>query len=207
MTPGGPTMVAVPSRKTDITAEWLTEALTEPFPGIKVTNMTLLDELHGSAAKMRIELTTEGATEPPRTVVVKTAFTEGLGDDELARSWISVMALLNETECTFYRDISAALGTRCPRYYYGSAQGENSFIVMEDLTWRPGLRFGSFDKPLSPDDMADVLDVLAQVHSLRWDDEKLSREPIRDPTLAGGFLDGFLSATNWEQQMARPRAE
>jgi len=196
----------IPSTLEDIDATWMSSALDASYPGIRVSDLEVLEVINGSAAKIRFAVTTD-VPSAPNSILVKTAFTEGLGDDDLARSWLSVMALLNDTECRFYREVSAKLGDRCAACYHTSSADIDSVIVMEDLSQREGIRFSTFDNPLSPDDMASVLEALAALHALRWDDADLRARPLRDSTLAGGFLEGFLSETNWEQQMARPRAK
>jgi Ecdysteroid kinase-like family len=195
----------IPNGIEELTADWLTSALAASVPGITVTEATLLDVLHGSAAKARIQLSATGPADVPASLLVKGAFTEGLGDDAVAQVWHQLMVMLNQAEVRFYEDDAAAVGDRTPRCYYAAADDRASVLVLEDLRNREGIGFGSFDRPLGPDAMASVLDVLATLHASRWDDEELARSPLSDGMLDGGMLDGFLSEVNWNQQMSRPR--
>jgi len=202
----GATTLAIPGTADAVTPGWLTEALAGAFPGIEVTGARVVDVLHGSAAKLRVAIEATGAEGAPTSVLVKASFTEGLGEDDLARAWLPLMAMVNETEVRFYREDAAILGDRVPRAHAAAARGDASVLVLEDLNGRAGgVRFGRFDEPFSPDEMAGVLDVLARLHAHRWADRRLAEAPLRDTFLEGGMLDGFLSPVNWEQQMARPR--
>lgn len=189
-----------------LTPQWLNRSLRGSFPGVTITDAEVTGVLHGSAAKARLAVRHDGAAGVPGSFVVKGSFTEGLGTDELARSWHALMVMLNKAEARFYRDHAALLGDRVPSCFYAAADDESSVLVLEDLDARPGgVRFGRFDQPLDADAMASVLDALATLHAARWADARLSAAPLPDGFLDGGMLDGFLSQVNWEQQMARPR--
>lgn len=197
--------VAIPSRLDDITPEWLTHALSDPFPGIEVTNIEVLDVTTGSAARVRLKVESTGAGDAPKSLLVKAAFTADLGQDELAKSWIPLMTMMHESESYWYTLESEIVGDRCPSCYFAGTSGQDAVIILEDLNEREKASFGSYDHPLDADSMAEVLDVLAKLHATRWDDPVLAHTPLRDSFLAGGMLDGFLSETNWQQQMTRPR--
>lgn len=199
--------VAIPRSLEEITPQWLTSALGHAFPGIEVTGTQALDVTTGSAARVRIEVESQGVRDVPESFLVKAAFTAGLGDDELAKAWIPLMAMMHESEGYWYTLDSEIVGDRCPRCYFAGASGQDAVIILEDLNNRERAGFGSYDQPLDADSMAGLLDVLARVHAARWDDGELAGKPMRDSFLAGGMLDGFLSEVNWEQQMARPRGK
>lgn len=198
--------VTIPCRLDDITPQWLTRALRRAFPGIEVSEVEVLDVTTGSASRVRIKVTSTGTPDVPESVLIKAAFTAGLGDDDLAKAWIPLMAMMHESESYWYSLDSEIVGDRSPRCYFAGTSGRDAAIVLEDLNNREGAGFGSYDRPLSTDSMASLLDVLARVHAARWDDAALADKPMRDSFLSGGMLDGFLSEVNWEQQMARPRA-
>jgi aminoglycoside phosphotransferase (APT) family kinase protein len=201
-------VAAVPTSIEDLTPDWLTYALSESFPGVAVTDVLLTDVLHGSAAKARLRVQSTGSPDAPTSLLVKASFTEAAGEDALSQQWAPLMMMLNAAEVRFYREDADAMGDRSPRCWYAAEDESGSVLVLEDLNDRDGaVTFGSFDRPLGGDAMASVLDVLAMLHSARWDDQRLAREPLTDGFLEGGMLDGFLSQVNWEQQMARPRGK
>ncbi|CPS43509.1 aminoglycoside phosphotransferase [Mycobacteroides abscessus] len=198
--------VLIPTGVEGFTTEWLTAVFEPSFPGVQIRQVRPLGRSDGSAARVRLAIDSVGNADAPRSVVIKAAFTANLGNDELAKVWIPLMAMMHETESQWYTELAAPLGDRSPRCYYAATSGHDAVIVLEDLNTRQGIRFGAYNTPLEPDDMASVLDVLAAVHAIRWDDQSFVAEPLRDSFLAGGMLDGFLSETNWEQQLSRPRA-
>lgn len=197
--------MTVPTGLDELTPAWLTQALQGVFPGVVVTDARLQGVLHGSAAKARLAISCVGRDDVPGSFVIKGSFTAGLGDDDLAQAWVPLMALMNETEGRFYAKDASMMGDRVPRCYYAAASGTHSVMILEDLNARTNIRFGTFDKPLSADEMAGVLGVLADLHAARWNDYSLRTTPLRDSFLEGGMLDGFLSEANWEQQMVRAR--
>ncbi|MGW0036992.1 phosphotransferase [Gordonia sp. NPDC003376] len=197
----------IPTDVIGLDAPWLTRVLQSDFPGITVTRAEIDEQTTGSAARVRIRIDAQGHPAAPDSVLVKAAFTSGLGDDDLARAWIPLMAMMHETESAWYTTQSASLGDRCPRCHHADVAGHDAVIVLEDLNNREGIRFGAFDSPLGAGDMAAVLEVLARIHAIRWDDPVLAAHPLRDSFEAGGMLDGFLSEVNWEQQLSRPRGE
>jgi len=197
----------LPNSLDELSPEWLTGALSASFPGVTVTDARVDGVLNGSACKARLRLTSSGASGVPASVLVKGSFTEGLGTDDLAQQWHSLMALLNAAEVRFYTEDATVLGDRTPRCHFARSTGRTSVLILEDLGNRGQVDFGTFDRPLDADTMAGVLDALATLHADRWDDPDLARRPLSDGMLDGGMLDGFLSEVNWDQQMARPRGK
>jgi hypothetical protein len=197
----------LPASLDRLTPGWLTEALAPAFPGIEVTAAEVRAVLNGSACKAKVSIESTGNDRAPASVLVKGSFTEGLGEDVLARQWLPLMAALNAAEVRFYREDASRLGDRTAACYFAQASGLTSVLVLEDLNSRPHGRFGAFDNPLNAAEMADVLGVLASLHASRWQDPVLATNPLPDGMLDGGMLDGFLSEVNWDQQMARPRGE
>jgi hypothetical protein len=198
---------SIPRRVEELSASWLTEALQPSLPGIRVTAAEVADLTTGSAARVRLRLTSEGNDAAPESVMIKAAFTGDLGEDDLSRAWIPLMALMHETESAWYTNDAAFLGDRVPGCWFAAVDGHEAVIILEDLGGRDGIRYGSFDRPLDSNDMASVLDVMASLHAARWADPELVTTPLRDSFSAGGMLDGFLSRANWDQQTARPRFE
>lgn len=174
--------VAIPGKLDEITPQWLTSALRHTFPGVEVTDAQILDVTTGSAARVRIKVSSEGALQVPESFLIKAAFTAGLGDDELARAWIPLMTMMHESESYWYTLDSEVVGDRAPRCYFAGTSGQDAVIILEDLNNREGVGFGSYDRPLGPESMASLLDVLARVHAVRWDDVELADKPMRSRT-------------------------
>ncbi|MCB9439515.1 MAG: phosphotransferase [Mycolicibacterium sp.] len=128
--------------------------------GKEVESVTVLDGADGTSTRARLWLT---GPDVPQTVFVKmpaaTAATRMLG--ELAR--------LAETECRFYRNLAEELGDGVP-VSHGSAFDELTgryVVVLEDMTVSECV-FPDTLHPLSADQMAGLMQTLANLHGTFW---------------------------------------
>ena len=144
-----------PHRVEDLTAEVLSRVM-----GRDVRSVSVLDGEAGTSSRARLALTGDGV---PASVFVKlpaaTAATRMLG--ELAR--------LGETEARFYRELAPRFGDGIPRSH-GSAFDPLTgryVIVLEDMTTSPCV-FADALHPLSTDQMALLMEVLAELHGEFW---------------------------------------
>lgn len=144
-----------PRRVSDLTAEALSRVM-----GRTVETVTVLDGEAGTSSRARLALT---GADVPASVFVKlsaaTAATRMLG--ELAR--------LGETEARFYGQLAPRLGGGIPRSYgsvFDSVTGRY-VVVLEDMTTSP-CQFADTLHPLSVDQMASLMEVLAHVHGAFW---------------------------------------
>lgn len=191
----------VPTDLSDVTATWVQEALAAACPGGTVDALEMADVSFGSACRARLLLTGDGV---PAQLLLKASFTQGLGDDDLARQWLQVMAALNLAELRFYAEHADALGSRAPRCYWSGESDGVTVLLLEDLSLRQA-SFGRFDEPRTPEAQAGVLDALARLHAAQWDAGGLRTNPIPDGMVEGGMLQGLLSEPNWQQQEIRSR--
>jgi len=162
-----------PRRASDLTPEALSRLM-----GRTVESVSIIDGEAGTSSRARLALTGDDV---PESVFVKlsaaTAATRMLG--ELAR--------LGETEARFYRRLAPRLGDGILRSY-GSAFDPVTgryVIVLEEMTTTP-CQFPDTLHPLSTDQMALLLEVLAQLHGTFWG--RLPEKP------GGGGEFGWLSA-------------
>jgi Ser/Thr protein kinase RdoA (MazF antagonist) len=162
-----------PRRVSDLTPQALSRLM-----GRTVESVSIIDGEAGTSSRARLALTGDDV---PESVFVKlsaaTAATRMLG--ELAR--------LGETEARFYRRLAPCLGDGILRSY-GSAFDPVTgryVIVLEDMTTTP-CQFPDTLHPLSTDQMALLLEVLAQLHGTFWG--RLPEKP------GGGGEFGWLSA-------------
>jgi Ser/Thr protein kinase RdoA (MazF antagonist) len=146
---------AFPRRVEDLTAEALARIM-----GRDVESVSILDGEAGTSSRARLALTGKGV---PESVFVKlsaaTAATRMLG--ELAR--------LGETEARFYKQLAPALGDGIPRSFgsdFDPLTGRY-VIVLEDMTTSP-CEFSDTLHPLSTDQMALLVEVLARLHGTFW---------------------------------------
>ena len=144
-----------PRRVQDLTAEWLSALMS-----LRVEAVSLIEGEAGTSSRARLALSGDDV---PASVFVKlsaaTAATRMLG--ELAR--------LGQTEARFYRELAPALGVGIPRAY-GSAFDQVTgryAIILEDMATTP-CQFADTLNPLSVDQMASLMEVLAGLHGAFW---------------------------------------
>jgi Ser/Thr protein kinase RdoA (MazF antagonist) len=144
-----------PRRVSDLNAEVLSRVM-----GRAVESVTVIDGEAGTSSRARLALT---GPDVPASVFVKlsaaTAATRMLG--ELAR--------LGETEARFYDQLAPQLGDGIPRSYgavFDPITGRY-VVVLEDMSVSP-CRFADTLNPLSVDQMASLMEVLARLHATFW---------------------------------------
>jgi hypothetical protein len=151
----------------DITAEWLTAALSSRAPGLVVNGFEITRERHGftSVIHVRLDLNEAGlkAGIPP-LIVVKGGFMP------YARTYACQYA----TEAHGLRDIWPGLGLNMPKTYFIDIEPARfqSVIIMEDLNAR-GVTFTNPFEPSSYDQVKRRLTALAAVHAKTWDSPEL----------------------------------
>jgi hypothetical protein len=158
--------------------EHLTPEVLTGLIGRRVDTVAVIDGEAGTSSRARLALSGDCV---PDSVFVKlpaaTAATRMLG--ELAR--------LGETEARFYRQLAPSLGEGIPRSH-GSAFDPLTgryVVILEDMATTP-CQFADTLKPLSVDQMASLMEVLAGLHGAFWG--KLPEKP------GGGGEFGWLMA-------------
>jgi aminoglycoside phosphotransferase (APT) family kinase protein len=202
-----------PRQLDDVDADWLTSVLGWHYPGAVVEKVSFTDVTYGSACRATMEIgyrtVGDGPVRPPESVLLKTSLSgEMITAGDMPAFWLPTMTALNRAEVGFYGGGTGAalLGDRIPQCWYAREDSGVTAILMEDLRRRRDLRFQTFDRPLDPNAMASMLEVLARLHSARWQDPDLIVNPLPDG-LRFGMLDALLGEDNWAAQMDRPRGE
>lgn len=155
---------AFPNKPADITAEWVTEALSPSFPGVVVTSLHQAEILGGTATKVRLVLDYNRAGHEhglPATMWAKAGF----GGHELAAD----MLFFYKAEVDFYADAAEALGLGLPRCYYAGMdpEGGEAIVLLEDLLAR-NTSFCTAGDAASTDLVAAGLDFQARFHAATW---------------------------------------
>jgi hypothetical protein len=170
--------VPVPNTLDEILSpEWLTGALDQRFPGIKVTNVT------PGEVDQRV------STNVPFHIECAGGLPEGLSADlwgkgyfaEAVRAYQSV----GEPEAFFYRDVVDQTGMRTLRPVYADVDptSRHGVIITEDVLGQ-GAVFLDALSPYTPDQAAESLSQLATLHASTW-----GRAEYRDqPWLANRLL-------------------
>lgn len=204
---------ALPHHLDDADSEWLTSVLTWHYPGVVVDDVRFTDVTFGSACRATMEISYrtagDGPLRPPESALLKmTLSRQVITESSMPAFWLPTMTALNQAEVRFYGGGTGAalLGDRVPQCWYAGEDSGVTAILMEDLRRRRELKFQSFDRPLEPDSMASILEVLARLHAARWQHPDLVAQPLPDG-LQFGMLDALLGEENWTAQMSRPRGE
>ena len=155
--------MVLPATPDELDAAWLTEALTERHPGVKVAGVQVrrVDEVTNT--HVRLELTyLEAAGAPDRL------FTKIAPLDPTRRPTI-IATGMGEREARFYADLAPQLALRVPDSHVAMYDPDGSFVVMlEDLT-TTGCTVSDGTTGVAPDAAARALEELADMHA-RFED-------------------------------------
>jgi hypothetical protein len=138
----------------------LTPAALSGILGRRVESVTYLDGATGTSSRARLGLTGDGL--PPSVFVKMSAAGAGI-------RMLGELAGLGETETRFYRELAPELVAGVPRSYgsgFDSLTGR-FIVVLEDMATSP-CEFPDTLNPLSTDQMAQVVEVLAGLHATFW---------------------------------------
>jgi len=161
-----------------LTPAWMTQALSEAYPGVEVSAVTDVDIFRTAATKVRFKVTyADPSTTAPTQLFMKGFF----GGDEAAPYRASGVA---EAEVRFYREIAPGLSMELPPYVYGIADSSNGhgIIVMKDMIVA-GAKFLGALEPYTLTQTRCTLDQLARLHASHWGAEKLARLPWLKSTI------------------------
>lgn len=173
--------MSLPMDVSEITPEWLSEALGERWPGVKVERIQLGTVIHGSATKIQLSLNYQvgsAATLPPANMWLKI----GLEDSSLYLDELGIYP----REGGFYAGIAPKLGPIVPECYYTKSQKSppQTAMLLEDLTLKKAV-FGSATRPFSAAQAEQALISLATFHG----------KTTADPGIVGGSLPVAMSET------------
>jgi Phosphotransferase enzyme family len=153
----------LPLEVDEVTAQWLTKALSIDIPGLVVNGATVTKARHGFTSVLHVTIDVNEVGRKaglPTQIIVKGGFTQ------YSREYAFAYAM----EAHGYRDIYAHGVLNVPKVFFVNLDldRKQSIIIMEDLTLR-GVTFGHGLKPIGYDLMARRMAALAKFHSLTWD--------------------------------------
>ena len=147
----------------EVSADWLTAALSQNAPGLEVEGFEVLNVRRGfsTIARMSLRLNEAGRVAGvPSTVILKGGF------EPYSRGLFRTYLM----EAEGYRDVWPHVSLRTPRCYYVGIDPERSQVamLMEDLVAR-GAAFCHPFRPQTYDQVALRLTSLAELHATTWD--------------------------------------
>ena len=152
--------ISFPISAAEIDPEWLSRALEPQHPGVRVAEISLVDqtEMTNSHARLRIRYD-ESAGAPDAM------FCKMLPADPKRRGLIAQTAM-GPREVRFYREIAPQVKLRVPAAYVAlhDEKDEAFVLLIEDLI-HSGCSVSDGTRGLSPDSAAQALEDLADLHT------------------------------------------
>ena len=153
------------ARDAVVTPERVAALLGVRYPDVRVEAVDVLGESEGSASRLRLDVryAPDGDAGVPRSLFLKRNL-----------ETFSFPPEMYLTECRFYRDLAPELAIETPSVYALEVdESTGAFVLlMEDLAGR-GARLGIATDPVSPDEVASVLETLAALHAPNWESARL----------------------------------
>jgi hypothetical protein len=198
--------VVLPLTPEAITADWLTEALQERHPGVRVTDLQTVAIIPGTSTKIRVRPTLKyehrGSGKLGATLIVKGGF----------ESHSPAMREMYLNEMRFYRDVQPLVDIRSPACHFAGTDpnSHQSIVVMEDLD----ARRVEFCDPLRPQTFQQVatrLEAIARYHAQTWNSPQFAAggrlEWVlgRHESWSASYQDRYLAPDQWRHYMQLPR--
>ena len=182
-------MVRIPESPEAIHPAWLTQALSERYPGVRVVDVEVAERHEVTNAHARLRMRYDPAAGAPEAM-----FCKMLPTVEARRRAIALTGM-GVREAQFYERLAPHLAIRVPDVYLARCdESDGSFVVLLEDLQRSGCRFSDGTKGVAVDDAATALEDLAELH-LRFADAELRREkaawvppPIYDPSYVNALL-------------------
>jgi hypothetical protein len=195
----GATQRELPTELESLTAEWLTEALSQRTPGTVVEAVEVESVIWGTATKvfLRAHYGSRPDDGPPEALCLK----GGFHDELRAIAWLGYC-----NEARFYRDIQAAFAEAVPFCWYAeeNESAQQGLVITDDLR-AVGAVFGTPHESQPVDRVAATLELLAGWHGRSW-----ARSGVGglDWLTVGSNLfrpvvNGFLTPEHWAEYMTR----
>jgi hypothetical protein len=199
--------IRLPVRIEDVTADWLTDALSVRYPGVEVVGMEQERVVFGTSGKVQVRLEYNDA---------------GRAVDLPERLWVKLglvgehrrtIATVYYDEMRFYRELQPMLGVNAPACYFAGhdAEADQSIVILEDLNGK-GARIWHATNNLTWEQAAAFLDAQAAYHARCWDSPELEERGSlgwitclgRDRTTMA-YAAARLVPETWATYMAEPR--
>jgi hypothetical protein len=185
----------------EVTAEWVSAALSVRYPGTEVTRLTFGSAVRATGTKQRLLLEYNDAGHAhrlPATMWYKGGLEPH--SDHVRTSHVR--------ESLFYDRIAPLNLVNAPAGYFAAVdETGHSAQLIEDLLQR-NARFGTALKPLSPEAAAQALEMLARLHAHWWRAPELEQLGAPGGTLAtDGIILRLLTPEAWDAAMLRPAAD
>ena len=200
MQPAQSAPLTLPATLEQITAEWLSAALSTRFPGVVVRSVYFGTRIEGTGMKVRLLLDYNDAghaAKLPPTMWIKGAL----------HDYGKNIRAAFEREALFYNDVAPLRIVTCPTGYFAAydEQAGQGIVLMEDLLARHA-SFGDPVQPASPQLVAQTLKMEAALHARWWQNPDLVNFGERGGSLRkDGVIDRLMGEASWNAAMSMPR--
>jgi aminoglycoside phosphotransferase (APT) family kinase protein len=170
----------LPATPDELDTDWLTDALSARYPGVKVSGVEVLRVDEVTNTHVRLQVSYEASAGAPDLLFSKIAPLDP------ARRPTIIATGMGEREARFYAELAPQLALRVPIAHVAVHDAEGSFVVMlEDLT-TTGCTVSDGTTGVAPDAAARALEELADMHA-RFEDpaRRAAEAPWVQPPGAG----------------------
>ena len=199
---------AVPVTYEDVTAQWLSDALQDSWPGVRIADLRRGAPFGYKQNKFRVAVDyADGHAGRPHRFIVKGNF-PGQNDPATGSAW--AMA----SELRSLRDVVPLVAApQGPTWRYIGVGEEASAIVMDDIGDSGAVFFDAF-RTLDLGQAMAFIDVFARMHASTWNSPMFKEGGAMGPgTLAAEnrhmvnnvYFPTFFDRANWEGFVALPR--
>ncbi len=188
----------LPRSAEGLTAQWVTEALQQHYPGVVVTRVEQGRTVGGTATKIQLMLEYNEAGQAaglPPSLYAKGGF--DWHEVAFSASYIA--------EAIFYADWAPQITANIPRCYYTGRDEGQGIVLIEDLGLRGATFGGGVVEPLGIDTVAQVVRLLAAVHAATWNLPSLATLRTLGQRVGKNFIDHFLAPDYYARCLSEPR--
>jgi len=159
------TSPALPADPTQVTPEWLSLALGEHFPGVRVGSVEVLEIHHGTNSNARLGVSYEGEHSLPETYFLKM-----LPLDPKRRETINKTGM-GRRETLFYRNLADDVAMRVPRPYVAKLdESDGSFVLLLEDLESTNCKLADPVAGITVEQAANAMHDYAELH-VRFEDE------------------------------------
>ncbi|MCH2170614.1 ecdysteroid 22-kinase family protein [Myxococcota bacterium] len=156
-------MNRIPQTIDEIDSAWLDEALAERYPGVRVSEVEILERHEVTNAHARLALRYQESAGAPASVFCKLLPTESVRREAIAATG------MGPKEAQFYARLAPQLSMRVPDAHVARYDRDGSFVLlMEDLVVT-GVGISDGPTSVEPDAASRALEDLAELH-VRFED-------------------------------------
>jgi hypothetical protein len=185
-----------------LTPEWLTRALQQHCPGIRVERLSIEKIIWGTATKVLVDVQYESRAsfDIPNKLCIKGEF------DERLRQALGIAMTGTQMEASFYADLAPKLGVPLARHWFAGSEPGMGILILDNLA-AANFTFGAPTQPWSPELVSKGLDILAILHGSTWG-KRFPTVPWLEVGSAThrGYIEALFSQKHWDERAADPSA-